>query len=121
MLHCCTSTRKGYQNLKNFNHLCGTSIIIKYNFAKLLIQKGEYYNHCAVSLNNGIQLQPLPFAGAIYSIENQENYRMTAKAVQEIKKNKKQRKISSLLTKIFKYRVFFLTNSIRQQFNLYRL
>ena len=110
-----------YLNLKNFNDLCGTSIVIKYNLAKLLIDDGKYYDHCAVTLNNGVQLQPLPFTGAIYSVENRENYRMTEEAVKELKSNSYQKGIGSLLKKINKYRLFFLTNSIRQQFGLYKL
>ncbi|GAB4528287.1 MAG: glycosyltransferase family A protein [Pleurocapsa sp.] len=110
-----------YLNLKNFNHLCGTSIIIKYNLAELLINNGKHYDHCAVSLANGVQLQPLPFTGAIYSIENQENYRMSAAAVKELKNNTYQKGITSFLEKITKYRIYLLTNSIRQQFGLSRL
>lgn len=110
-----------YLNLKNFNHLCGTAIIIKYYLAKLLINEGTYYDHCAVSLNNDIQLKPLPFTGAIYSIENKENYRMTVEAVEELNNNIYQNGITSLLGKINKYRIYLLTNSIRQQFGLYKL
>ena len=110
-----------YLNLKNFNHLCGTAIIVKYDFAGLLIDDGKYYDHCAVVLNNGIRLEPLPFTGAIYSIENRENYRMTAEAVKELKSNTYQRGIGSLLEKITKYRIYLLTNFIRHQFGLYKL
>ncbi len=110
-----------YLNLKNFNHLCGTSIIIKYDLAELLINDGKHYDHCAVSLKNGIQLQPLPFIGAIYSIENQENYRMTGEAIKELKNHNYQKGISFLLKKIMKYRLFILSNSIRQKFGLYKL
>ena len=110
-----------YLNVKNFNHLCGTSIIIKYYLAKYLINDGKHYDHCATYLNNDIRLKPLPFTGAIYSIENRENYRMTVEAVKELKNNIFQNRISFLLEKISKYRIYLLSNSIRQQFGLYKL
>lgn len=106
-------------NRKNFNHLCGTSIIVKSKWSELLISNGEYYNHCADSLNNGVKFQPLPFAGAVYSVENQENYRMTADAVRDLKSNTYNQGIKEILNKITKYRLYFLNNSIRRKFGLY--
>ena len=32
-----------YLNSKNFNDLCGTSIIVKYELAELLMNEGKYY------------------------------------------------------------------------------
>ena len=110
-----------YLNRQNFNHLCGTSIIVKSKWSQLLIDEGRYYNHCADSLNNGIKLQPLPFAGAVYSVENQENYRMTAAAIKDLKGDSYRRGIGELVRKLAKYRLYFLTNSIRRQFGLYKI
>lgn len=110
-----------YLNRKNFNHLCGTSIIVKTKWSKQLIIDGNFYDHCADSLANGIELEPLPFAGAVYSIENQENYRMTAEAVKDLKQNSYRQGINSILKKLAKYRLYFLTNSIRRKFGLYKI
>jgi hypothetical protein len=110
-----------YLNSKNFNDLCGTSIIVKYEFAKLLINEGRYYVHNLIILNNGTELQELPLIGSIYSIENQENYRMTPTAVKALSDNSYRKGIAYWLEKILKYRVVFLTNYIRQEFGLYKL
>jgi hypothetical protein len=110
-----------YLNYKNFHDLCGTSIIVKYELAELLIKEGRFYEHNLTNLQNGARLQVLPFAGAIYSVENQENYRMTSGAVKAIRISFLQKGIAYWLEKISKYRIFPLTNSIRQQFGLYKL
>lgn len=110
-----------YLNRQNFNHLCGTSIIVKSKWSELLIVDGKYYNHCADSLNNGIELQPLPFAGAVYSVENQENYRMTAEAVRDLKSNSYRQGMGEILRKLTKYRIYLLTGSIRRKFGLYKI
>ena len=110
-----------FLNRQNFNHLCGTSIIVKSKWSELLIDDGKHYDHCADSLNNGIKLQPLPFAGAVYSIENRENYRMTAEAVRDLKSDSSRRGIREIARKLAKYRLYILTNSIRRQFGLYKI
>jgi hypothetical protein len=110
-----------YLNSKNFHDLCGTSIVVKYELAELLIQDGRFYEHNLINLANGTNLQVLPFAGAVYSIENQENYRMTSTAVKAISNNLSQKGLAYWLERISKYRIFPLTNSIRQQFGLYKL
>jgi hypothetical protein len=110
-----------YLNAKNFNDLCGTSIIIRHDLATFLVTEGKYYDHTTVTLKNGKKLQPLPFAGSVYSVENQENYRMTATAVKALATKSYQKGLNYWLEKISKYRIFFLTNSIRQQFGLYKL
>ena len=110
-----------YLNSKNFNDLCGTSIIIKYELAELLMNEGKYYEHNATTLKNGTKLQVLPLIGGIYSVENQENYRMTPTAIKALSNNFYQRGLAYWLEKISKYRICFLTNSIRQEFALYKL
>ncbi|AFY96350.1 glycosyltransferase family A protein [Chamaesiphon minutus] len=110
-----------YLNAKNFNDLCGTSIVVRADLAELLVTEGNYYDHTTVTLKNGKKLQPLPFAGSVYSVENQENYRMTTTAVKALATKSYQRGLNYWLEKISKYRIFLLTNSIRQQFGLYKL
>lgn len=110
-----------YLNSKNFQDLCGTALIVKYELAKLLIKEDKFYEHNLICLRNGSELKELPFSGAIYSVENQENYRMTSGAVKVISTNFIQKGLSYWLEKISKYRILPLTNSIRKQFGLYEL
>ena len=110
-----------YLNSKNFNDLCGTSIIVKYELAELLMNEGKYYEQSATTLKNGTNLQVLPLIGGIYSVENQENYRMTPTAIKALSNNVYQRGLAYWLEKISKYRICFLTNPIRQEFGLYKL
>ena len=85
------------------------------------MNEGKYYEHNATTLKNGTKLQVLPLIGGTYSVENQENYRMTPIAIKALSNNFYQRGLAYWLKKISKYRICFLTNSIRQEFALYKL
>lgn len=108
-----------YLNLKNFNQSCGSSIIIKYSLYNLLFSERSYYDHNTHVLQNGIQLKPLPFPGAIYSIKNEENQFMKREQTKQLKK--KEGSLLFFIRKAIKYRPIILTKAIRNDFALYSI
>ena len=110
-----------YLNAKTFNHVCGTAIIIQYELANTVLTDPNFYDHYMTRSPDGEDLKPLPFPGAVYSIENGENYRMTGDAVKQLQGNILKQGMGSLMQKILKYRISMLTPSIRQEFGLYRI
>ena len=67
-----------FLNLKNFNEVCGSCIIIKPDLIELLIDDLLYFNHERTIVNNE-KLKPLPFPGAVYSMLNGNNIRLDKK------------------------------------------
>ena len=65
-----------YLRNKAFSSLCGSGIIIKYGLHDQLF-KNEYYDHKITRLKNNINLEPLPFIGAVYITQNGENIYLT--------------------------------------------
>lgn len=107
-----------YINTKNFNQVSGTSVIIKYSLHKLLFENPDFYN-CCFEFLPGANIQPLPFVGAVYTIENGENILANKQITSQIINTNLMTDIGSLIKKIFKYRLVFLRKSITDEFGLY--
>ncbi|MEY3867398.1 MAG: hypothetical protein RLZZ338_1289 [Cyanobacteriota bacterium] len=107
-----------YMNTKTFNQTTGTSLIIKYALHKLLFENPDWYNH-SFNVLPGARLQPLPFVGAVYTIENGENILANKQITSQIINTNLMQGIGSLIKKIFKYRLVFLSKSIMDEFCLY--
>ena len=107
-----------YMNTKNFNQTTGTSVIIKYALHKLLFKNPDFYAH-SFDLLPGANIQPLPFVGAVYTIENGENILANKEITSQIVNTNLRLDIGSLIKKIFKYRLVFLNKSIIDEFGLY--
>jgi hypothetical protein len=111
-----------YMNTKTFNQTMGSSVIIKYGLHKLLFKNPELYCH---SLNSsevdltGVNIQPLPFIGSVYTIENGENIVANKQITSQIISTNLMRGIVPLIKKLFKYRLVFLSKSIADEFCLY--
>jgi hypothetical protein len=106
-----------YMNTKTFNQTTGTSVIIKYALHKLLFENPDFYAH-SFNVLPGANMQPLPFVGAVYTIENGENI-LANKQITSQMLNTTLMNITSLIKKIFKYRLVFLSKSIIDEFGLY--
>jgi hypothetical protein len=104
-----------YLNLKNFNQISGTSIIIKADLYHLLFTKPNFYNH----LTEDNRLKPMPFVGAVYSMENGENILANRKVISQMQKRTFEGGLQPILEKMSKYRVWFLTDEIVKDFGLY--
>jgi len=95
-----------FLNLKNFNEVCGSCIIIKPDLIELLIDDLLYFNHERTIVNNE-KLKPLPFPGAVYSMLNGNNIRLDKKEL----KNRtefnlfKIRDIKTIIRRLKKYRI----------------
>lgn len=107
-----------YMNTKTFNQTTGTSVIIKYGLHKLLFENPELYAH-SFNVLPGANIQPLPFVGAVYTIENGENILANKEITSQIINTNLMTDIGSLIKKIFKYRLVFLRKSITDEFGLY--
>jgi hypothetical protein len=95
-----------FLNLKNFNEVCGSCIIIKPDLIELLIDDLLNFNHERTIVNNE-KLKPLPFPGAVYSMLNGNNIRLDKK---ELKKRTefnlfKIRDIKTIIRRLKKYRI----------------
>jgi glycosyltransferase involved in cell wall biosynthesis len=105
-------------NLKTFNHVCGTCLIMRYNLRDLVFTVPDCYNHFSQTFTEA-DVRDLPFIGATYSIGNGENIFMSSNTQTEIKGQVEKRGILFLAKKVFKYRFVFLTKSIAHDFGLY--
>lgn len=117
-----------FLNKKTFNNLCGSCIIIRTDLFLQLITQDPclYYFHELKELPNGIALEPLPFAGALYSMGNGENHYMSAQQAVKLIKNKESKAVRweflrSLYRKLLKYRVRPITKKFKQNFNFYNV
>jgi hypothetical protein len=116
-----------FKKMNGFNGLCGTCIIVRTSYLKDIISPDMGFRHQKKKLDNGIQLKPLPFEGAVYSITNGENYLMTANTVKHlnngitIKKNSYLHKVQRLIKKALNYRIWLLNNTIKNKFGLYQI
>lgn len=75
-----------YLKKKNFNHICGTCNIIRYDLYDLFENLEDKYSDLILKyhgghkyiletlIHKGVWIEPLPFAGAAYIVENGENY-----------------------------------------------
>lgn len=107
-----------YMNTKTFNQTAGTSVIIKYGLHKLLFKNPDLYAH-SFNVLPGVNIQPLPFVGAVYTIENGENMLANKEITSQIINTNLRTDIGSLIKKIFKYRLVFSSKSIADEFGLY--
>ncbi len=114
-----------FLNKNTFNILCGTCIVIKADYINLLFQNTPQplYNHDFMELEGGKRLTPLPFAGAVYSIGNTENYCSTPEAVKKMNSYNFLTVdfYENIIRKLAKYSVRPVTRSFREKFGLYKL
>lgn len=108
-----------FKKLDKFSSLCGTSVIVKPQFIKGIITPDMHFLHPVRTLSNGYRIKPLPFPAAVYTI-NGENYFMTENAVKHFKGDTLQN-LSNLVKRVVRYRLWFLTNQIKNQFGLYQI
>jgi hypothetical protein len=107
-----------FLNLKTFNHVCGTSLIMRYSLRHLIFNVPDLYNHFSQKFPDA-DVRELPFVGATYSIGNGENIFMSANTQTQIKGQVEKKGILFFLKKALKYRLVFLTKSIINDFGLY--
>ena len=106
-----------YVNLKRFNHVSGTSIIVKTPLHCALFENPEFY-FCSFDQLPGIDMKPLPFPGALYSMMNGENILMSAQTFGQMQ-GQILSSIPALIQKLSRYRVRLLDRSVIQEFGLY--
>jgi hypothetical protein len=106
-----------YVNLRRFNHVSGTSIIVRTDLYHALFENPEFY-FCSFDQLPGIDMRPLPFPGALYSMMNGENILMSAQTFDQMQ-GQILSSIPALVQKLFRYRVKLLDRSVIQEFGLY--
>ncbi len=106
-----------YVNVKRFNHVSGTSIIIKNDLHRALFENPEFY-FCSFERLPNIDMQALPFIGALYSMLNGENILMSNQTFTQMQ-GQILSSIPALVQKLFRYRIRFLNKSIVKEFGLY--
>jgi hypothetical protein len=106
-----------YVNIKRFNHVSGTSVIIKNELHQALFENPELY-FCSFDNLPGINMQTLPFIGALYSMLNGENILMSNQTFTRMQ-GQILSSIPALVQKFFRYRIRFLNQSIVKEFGLY--
>ncbi|HEY9824644.1 MAG TPA: glycosyltransferase family A protein [Stenomitos sp.] len=123
--------RKGYMyregskwifvNSKRFNHVSGSSVIIRNDLYPALFKSVYSENDlylCSFDTLPDINIQPLPFFGTVYSMMNGENILMSARTFSQMKGQILTR-IPSLIQRVWRYRIWILTRSIVDDFGLY--
>jgi hypothetical protein len=114
-----------YYNVRNFNQICGSSVIVPFAHRDTLVQNPDFYDHSLDVLPPAANLTPLPFVGAVYSIANGDNIYMSAETKGSIGRSLFRRIFSkdilALVKKILKYRPALLTPGTRAEFGLYKL
>jgi hypothetical protein len=106
-----------YLNVKRFNHVSGTSVIIKNGLHQALFENPNFY-YCSFDDLPGLSIEDLPFEGALYSMLNGENILMSGQTFKQMK-NQIFTSIPSLIQKLIRYRICFLKKSISDEFGLY--
>jgi hypothetical protein len=106
-----------YVNIKRFNHVSGTSVIIKNDLHHALFENPELY-FCSFDNLPGVNMQALPFAGALYSMLNGENILMSNQTFTQMR-GQILSSMPALVQKFFRYRIRFLNESIIKEFGLY--
>jgi hypothetical protein len=112
--------RYTYLNLKNFNQICGSCVIIKPELIDLMFGKDFWFDHVRTTFDDGLFLLPLPFPGAVYSMLNGANFVLNHKGMQaKTKINLFNRKsIKTLFRRLGKYILVPLV-FIRDEFAVY--
>lgn len=107
-----------YLNLKNFNTICGSGVIIKPKLIELMYGENFYFHHEKIQLNNNLLLLPLPFAGTIYSMLNGSNIVLNRQGMHD-KRTKlnplKANVMKTLFRRLGKYRIVLLV-SLKKEF-----
>ena len=110
---------------KKFNHLCGSSVIIKPHLVKYFFDMGKinlYFDHRLTTLNSNIELKKVPFCAGIYNMGNGENIQMS---IQTVKKFSKlgcwisSENLLRIYRRIKNYRFRIITPALRKEFNFY--
>lgn len=120
-----------YLRASSFHRWCGTDSIIKYELYKFpgnnekealefydYYQNNEYYQHRDIvdnMIKNGTPLEPLPFAGVIYSIGNGDNTYQSSLD----KLHNQNRGLLFRLKDFVNFRL--ITSAIQKEFNLYSI
>lgn len=110
-----------FHKRKNFQQLCGTSIIIATEFRNRVFRNEDgllIYNHWGM-LTGDVEIIPLPFPAAVYSVKNGENCHMTAELQKKLLFNPKFLNPRSLLQRLSRYRFSRLRKSHFSIFGLY--
>ncbi|MCA1991437.1 MAG: hypothetical protein LDL41_05235 [Coleofasciculus sp. S288] len=119
-----------YFRTEKFYLHCGTSNIIRYDFCqipenpetieeeKLSIYAAPHHKILKIMAKRGAMIDPLPFAGAVYIINNGENNYSRGRSLLEGLYNYKE---AILIAKeVYKgFNSKFLTRAIRDEFGLY--
>ena len=112
-----------YLNRRNFNVVCGTSVVIAYHLRNLLFANPDFYQHAFLEPPDGVL--PLPFVGAVYSMANGDNIYMSPDIRNQIYATLLGRvfstRIFSVVGKVTSYWPWLLTNSLRAEYGLYKL
>ena len=119
-------TKYLFLNRKAFNKFCGSCIIIRQDlFPELVLQEPFlYYDHFTMKLpGSGINLIPLPFPGALYSMDNGENHFMSMDRAKYIvtKQMVRWNIVKGLWSKATKYSLRFITTNFKKSFGYYPL
>jgi hypothetical protein len=106
-----------YVNIKRFNHVSGTSVIIKYDLHPLLFENPDFY-YCSFDVLPAANVVPLPFLGALYSMLNGENILMSNQTFNQMQ-GQILKSIPHLIQKLMRYRMCLLSQSVVKEFGLY--
>lgn len=112
-----------YKKRSEFQKLCGSSLILKPDdMEKVVIEDdlGLFYWHFRLP-SDSVPLDPLPFAGAVYTVRNNENHHMTSARESSLKSGQPGVRIKTFLRRVSNYRLTLLTSRVRQKFGLYAL
>jgi hypothetical protein len=107
-----------YVNRRRFNHVSGTSLIIKYERYPIVFENPNFYRPSFDEFPGGADVQPLPFVGALYSMLNGENILMSSQTFTQMQ-GQIITSIPTLLEKLIRYRVCLLNPAIEKEFGLY--
>ena len=111
-----------YLNLKNFNRVCGSCIIMKPEHIDLMYGNNFHFDHDRFNFENGISLVPLPFPGAIYSMLNGSNILLDKQEMHNRTKLNyfKLESITTLFRRLLKYRLIPI-RLIKKEFAFYNV
>jgi hypothetical protein len=102
----------------NFNRVSGTSVIIKNNLYHLLFKPDVDLYFPFFDELPGANIKSLPFIGAVYSMLNGENILMSTATFSEMK-TQIFTSVPKLVERLIRYRLWFLTPAIVQEFGVY--
>lgn len=123
---------KGYLSLKwkyvllvtkQFNYLCGSSVIVKPNLIEHFFDKGKihlYFDHRLTKLTSNIELKKVPFSAAIYNMRNGENIWMSTENVKTFGQQGNWISLKGLKRiygRLKNYHFRFITPGLRKEFN----